>query len=76
MTNYMEESLKDLPRFLSSADLVEIGLYKTQKSVHMARSRGVGPDCMHIGAKLLYPRESIIRFVCKHMDKKEDETQE
>src|SRR5690349_14397525 len=56
-------TLPNTSNFLSSRDLVSLGLYPSTDSVYLARVRGNSPDFIKLGRKVLYPRESVMRFI-------------
>lgn len=63
---YQEDSFmsfSNISNFLSSRDLVSLGLYPSTDAVYLARVRGNSPDFIKLGRKVLYPRESVMRFV-------------
>lgn len=51
------------PEFLTSNDLVELGLYGSSDGVYLARLRGKSPDFIKMGRRVLYPKESVINFL-------------
>ena len=67
------EDLSGLPMFLTTQDLVDIGLYKNRRAVHMQHFRGKTPPCLYIGRKLLFPKAAIIDFVLTHMENPAEE---
>ncbi len=69
VTQKIKESLSRLPEFLTTLDLVDIGLYPTRSAVHLARSRGQAPSCMRIGKKIVFPKGAIIEFVLANMER-------
>lgn len=63
------KTLQTLPEFLSSDDLVQLGLWPTTSAVYFARIRGNGPDFIKIGRKIFYPKTSVIDFVSQAIAK-------
>jgi len=59
----MEKFFKDCPEFLSSGDLVKLGLYPTTGALYFARRRGKSPNFIKIGRRIVYPKHSIIEFL-------------
>lgn len=51
--------------FMTSGDLVDLGLFPSASAVYSARKRGVSPDFVKIGTKVLYPKSCVIDFVKK-----------
>jgi len=65
MAEIINTQLNALPAFLTSQDLVDLGLYATADCVYIARRRGNGPDFVRLGRKVLYPKSCIINFLQK-----------
>ncbi len=63
MINKIRESLDSYPMFLTSVQLCKLGLYKTPDLCYLARRRGDSPDYVQLGRKILYPKESVIKWV-------------
>ena len=68
MIELIKKSLEKLPEFLTTQNLVDIGLYPNRQSVHLARYRGQAPSCMRIGKKIVFPKALVVEFVVNHMD--------
>jgi hypothetical protein len=56
-------SIANLPEFLSSQDLVSLGLFSSTDSAYVTRIRGGGPEFLKVGKKVLYPKSSLLRFI-------------
>lgn len=56
-------SISNLPEFLSSQDLVALGLFSSTDSAYVARIRGDSPEFLKVGKKVLYPKASLLRFI-------------
>ncbi len=61
------EKFKTLPEFLCAKNLMDLGLYTTQKSLYFARLRGNSPNFVKIGKRILYPKASVIKFLENRM---------
>jgi len=61
---------QSLPVFLSTNDLIKLGIYANKNSAYSARSRGKSPDHIKFGRKILYSRETVIEFISRHIVKK------
>jgi hypothetical protein len=61
-------SLDELPDFIGSEDLVNLGLFRSLASVHLAKSKGETPEHFKIGRKLVFPKESVKSFVKKRLE--------
>ena len=64
MQNNKLDSKKE---FLDSNDLVAMGLFPSADAAYLARRRGVGPDFIKFGSKVLYPVECLNAFIEKSM---------
>lgn len=58
-----------VPDFLSTNDLVKLGLYPNKNSAYFARLKGLSPDYIRLGRKILYPQKSVIEFIDCHTTK-------
>jgi hypothetical protein len=59
------------PAFLSSNDLVSIGLFSSLEATYEARRKGKSPDFIKIRRKILYPKEGVLAFIERHRYKGE-----
>lgn len=57
------DSFSSFPEFLSSHDLVSLGLFASTDSAYVARVRGHSPAFLKIGRKIVYPKASVIQFI-------------
>jgi hypothetical protein len=69
MSQNLHNSLNDLPQFLSSRHLVDLGLYPSLDAVYLARVRGHSPDFIKLKRKVLYPKDSVLKFIEQRMKK-------
>jgi hypothetical protein len=69
MEEMLLESLKSLPLFLTSKDLVDLGFYPSLDAAYLGRIRGNTPDYVKMKRKILYPKASVIEYVLKHLRK-------
>jgi len=82
MSNFrssLEAELKDYQALMSSKDLVKIGLYSSLDQAYQARFNGLGPSYIQPARKVLYPKESVIQYMCgllveNKVDKETDES--
>lgn len=56
-------SFSSLPEFLSSHDLVSLGLFISTDAAYVARVRGNSPEFLKIGRKIIYPKANVLRFI-------------
>lgn len=59
--------LDNLPAFLSSQDLVDLGIFPSIDSAYLARLRGISPDFFKVGRKVVYPKSSVEKFIQDRM---------
>lgn len=65
----MFNNLNTYPDFLTSDDLVDLGLYASRNSIYFARIKGKGPDFIKFGKRILYPKDSVLEFIQSHLKK-------
>lgn len=58
--------LDQLPDWISSTQLVSLGLFSSNCAMYLARVRGQSPDYIKIGKKVLYPKSGVIDFIRNH----------
>ena len=63
MQNIQLPNVDGKQEFLTSSDLVDLGLFPSVNAVYSARKRGVSPDFVKVGAKVLYPKSCVVDFV-------------
>lgn len=57
------KELEQFNEFLSSKDLISLGLWPNETALSIARSRGNCPNYIKIGKKIYYPKNEVIRFI-------------
>ena len=67
MINKLIEALETLPNFLTTSDLISIGLFKDINQLYLLRKNSIGPSYIQYGKKILYPRDCIIAWIQKHI---------
>lgn len=60
-------SLKEMPEFLSTKDLVKLNLYPSIGAAYVARKRKLGPKYIKMHHKILYPKNDLIAFLEKRL---------
>lgn len=63
MFDDIKAQLENLPEFLTSRDLVKLGLFSSVNSLYAARQQGRGPDFVKYQKKVLYARSSVLKFL-------------
>ena len=67
----VELLLEDSPPFLSSADLVALGLFATRTAVIKARARGEAPPSFLVSKrKLRFPRDKLASWLDAKMQQR------
>ncbi len=72
MSPNINNLLSQIPQFLSSRHLVQLGLYPSLDAVYLARARGQSPDFLKLKRKVLYPQDSVLLFIEQKMKKGND----
>lgn len=67
MTNITTAKFDLLPEFLSSRDLIKLGLYPSLAATYSARVRGCSPNFIKLKHKILYPKMGVIEFIERYM---------
>lgn len=57
------EILRDYPDFMSSKDLVDLGLFNSYAQLYHSRKTGKGPKFFKIGSSIRYPKNELIKFL-------------
>lgn len=70
MDSGIEKMLEEYPKFLSSQDLIDLGIYKSIDSCYMSRVRLEGPQWIKLGRKILYSKNLLVEFLTSRMMKK------
>ncbi len=63
MNNSLSEKLNQMSEFLSSQDLVDLGIYPSTDAVYLARIRSNSPNYIKLKHKVLYPKNAVIAFL-------------
>ncbi len=56
-------TLEDMPEFLTSLDLVELGLFISPNAACIARKKGYSPDYIMVGRKYFFLKSSVLEFI-------------
>jgi hypothetical protein len=67
MNDFILSRLEKYPEFLSSNDLVNLGLFPSPDAVYLSRYRGSSPNYIKIKKKILYPKHFVIEWINLHM---------
>jgi len=57
------KTLKEMPEFLTTTNLIELGLFKCHPGAYNARARNIGPRSMKIGGNYLYRKSDVVSFI-------------
>ena len=63
MTPNMLEFLEKLPDLLTSAHLVEMGLYPDINATYQSRRKKTGPPYIKLRRTVLYPKKALREFL-------------
>lgn len=66
MSDILISKLDQLPEFLNSQDLVNLGLFVSKDTVYISRYRGDGPSYIKLKRRVLYPKSSVLAFIESH----------
>jgi hypothetical protein len=69
MQNIIISKIDSLPEFMRSSDLVDLGLFPSEDALQGARKRGLSPDYIKHGRRVIYPKASVIEYIAKLMRK-------
>lgn len=59
------EKFKD---FLTSRDLIDLGLWGSHPSICLARLRGLTPKYVKIGKRIFYPKSEVIKYMNEKLE--------
>jgi hypothetical protein len=65
--NTLSEKLNHMSEFLSSQDLVDLGIYKSTDAAYLARIRSNSPAFIKLKHKILYPKQEVLEFLEKRL---------
>ncbi len=63
MKNPISSSLQQMPEYLSTQHLIQLGIYPSIDAAYQARINGYSPEYIKLRHKILYPKRSIIEFL-------------
>jgi hypothetical protein len=69
MQELLSKQLESFPIFLTSQDLVTLGIYPSLDAAYLVRKRGGGPDFVKMKRKILYPKGSLVEYLSKRMNR-------
>jgi hypothetical protein len=67
MDEFIISKFDTMPEFLTSYDLINLGLFSNQNGTYLARSQGRSPSYIKIGRRIFYPKSCLIEWVKSHM---------
>lgn len=67
MQGIISTQLNNMPEFLTSNDLVSLGLFRDPDAAYIARRHGWSPDYVKIGRKIFYPKLRVIEFISSRL---------
>jgi hypothetical protein len=64
----IEESLKNIPDFLTSKDLIKLGLFNSPSNICHEAKRGCCPPRVRMGTrKVVYPKNLLIEWLSERI---------
>jgi len=60
---YIAEAIEEFPEFLTSEDLINLGIYISVNAAYQARVDGSSPKYIKLKHKILYPKKALIEFL-------------
>jgi len=69
MSQELNSSFEDFPEFLSTHDLIDLGIYPSVNAAYEDRIRGSSPKYIKLHHKILYPKKSVIEFLENRISK-------
>lgn len=61
--NKISTKLEQMNEFLSSQDLVDLGIYKSLDAAYLARVRSDSPEYIKLKHRVLYPKAAVVDFL-------------
>ena len=59
------KTMEDVPEFMTTRDLIDLGIYSTIGSAFQARKTKRGPDYIQMRRKVLYKKQAVIDWIEK-----------
>lgn len=72
MNEVLSNLERNLPMFATTNDLIDMGLFTDHSVAAKIRHSKTGPEWIRLGRKILYPKDSVIRFVREQLGGKRD----
>ena len=70
MKESIEKSLEKYPEFITSDDLVSLGVFKSRNAAYCARQRGGGPPFIKMKYKILYSKRHLADWLAGRLSQK------
>ena len=67
MNNTISDKLSYMSEFLSSQDLVDLGIYPSTDAAYLARIRSNSPSWIKLKHKVIYPKKAVLEFLEQRM---------
>jgi len=67
MKNSLSEKLNNMNEFLTSQDLIDLGLYSSLDAAYVARIKSNSPQFIKMKHRILYPKKAVIEFLESRM---------
>jgi len=60
--------LDEYKDFLTTKDLIGLGLFRSHNAAYFARLRGNSPSYIFIGKKILFPKKMVLEFIYENLE--------
>lgn len=59
----LKKKLRDMPEFLTTNDLIKLGIYTHSYTAHYDRQRDIGPTFVEARGKYFYPKDKLVKYL-------------
>lgn len=66
-----QHSLDQMPEYLSTQHLIQLGIYPSIESAYQARINGFSPPYIKLRHKIMYEKQALIKFLESRMHPRE-----
>ncbi len=70
----MSNSIQDMPEYLSTQHLIQLGIYPSIDAAYQARIQGYSPPYIKLRHKILYQKQAVIEFLDQRMRHKNNDS--
>lgn len=69
----MSKSIEEMPEYLSTQHLIQLGIYPSIDAAYQARIQGYSPSYIKLRHKILYQKQAVIEFLEQRMRHKNND---